>query len=1061
MNNQILFVPVEENEKIFLYTITSWASSLPPIFANKWYVNGISPKRLQKEIGTYFEKSFPPEIYPGITIYNNSKKDMLKDFTDSTFSIYLGLFIEIFKFIRHRTFKPTWNTITITGDIAIHEGIVEPVGVTHINEKYTGVKSYAEEHEKENHLFLYVSDERPVESGWNGNFEVKAFTPQDSIGAIIAELFEPAFDPKQNEFFDPLRDTLELWDYVSTPVFEEMKRTALSKKWTGFLIHGEGESGKSAMAFELSKYLAEAERIYAPIWVRIEENEKLRELFATHKKSRSVRLGQKTDPLENPVTAHIAGLIAETLHCAWTPENGLSTLANELKRDENCPYLLIIDNLEVNEVDEVWKSVQTIVNGCSPRLPVVLTSRIKGNIAGLTEIRPSALTADDIEKLVENVAGTHGQDYAQELINRKGKQEYDEFIDRLHKNFASFPGIITVIIPQLDRGLPALLQTLDNLNLLDKDANEKAEAIYTTLFSHLDSFTQVVLFLFIRLTLPWIDASKFNNLTQAIWQIMSGFCVSGMMQFDGISCTPAEIEEKTHQALNELARIHLLNRDTIGAAERSGKNEYYIKTLPMKIFISNESIINAIIPVPSKMRIFMRTFYDSLNGEFLLKALIGPEELIRICIYYQQSGGRLKFLLDKYYGKSLLRDDSLFIDYSFLIWAAKHSTTDEHISILYKHGYKKVDERYILHYAAFCNPNEEVIQQLLVYAKVSRKDREGRTPLHYAAWGNSNPNIINLLYNEEPRTMYIRTEDGDLPIHYAAQNTNPDVFKRLVELDRRLLDYANSNGLLPLFEFIMHCNDPNIVSWLKEKQIDLNTTKPSNGMTLLHFAALNTDETILRKLIEADVKTNVTDKNGLTVLHNIAANSELGNMNENIIPILLECGLNIHAIDSNGNTPLHIAAIHNKDICSILVLLIHGAKTDINVKNKEGLTPLNCAVLYNEDPNVIYALIENDEDIFIPDDKGVCLIHSASLNKEPAVIKVFIEAYKEKGVTLDVTDNDGETPLHYAADNENPEIPIALIKAGAALDAKDNTGKPAIAYLKKRKDWSVIKKAIK
>ena len=961
MSSQTLFVPVEE-EGLFLYEVKVNAAADT---VNTWWINGIPlPRMLKETAAVYFDKP----IHPAEISFTNSGKRPKWPLDDSTKSVYLGLFIAMLQYARRRTFKPEWDSITVTGDIAIHEGTVEPAGVTHIKEKHAGVQNYAKEHEKENHLFLYVSDEQPVKPGWDGNLEVKAFTPQDSIGAIIAELFEPAFHREQKKFFDRIPVALEAWDYVSTNVFEEMKRNALSKKWTGFLIHGEGESGKSAMALELAKYLAAAERIYAPIWVRTEENE-LHERFPAKKELRSppsetltssiqpdhivcfgssvssISLGQKKEKSENPVTDYIAGLIAEALNHAWTPQDGLSALANALER-EGSPYLLIIDNLEVNEIDEVWKSVQAVVGKCSPRPPVVFTSRIEAKITGLTPVRPSELTAGEIEKLVENIAQKQGQAYTQELLNWKDKQEYDEFITHLHANFASFPGIITVIVPQLDRGLPAVLQTLDNLNLLDKDVNEKAEAIYTTVFSHLDSFTQVVLFLFIRFTLPWIGDSFFDRtLTQKICQILSELEASDV-QFDGIGHTPEKIEEKTYQALDELARIHILNRDPAGAADRPGKNEYYIKTLPIKILTSSESIANAIIPVTDK-----KCPYALLEGEWLRVASIAPEELIRICIYYHQSGKRLETLLTKYYV------DYLHSDYYLFTWAAAFSKKPEHIKAFYDHGYKEIDREFILHKAACNNQNEKVIQQLLDYgAKVSIKDAKGDTPLHCAAQYNPNPNIISLLHSREPEALPIRNNYGYLPIHLAAMNKNPDVFKRFVKLDPHLLDYDDTYGNMPLFDFIRYCNDPNIVSWLEENKIDLNLTNPANGATLLHYAAMN---------------------------------SKLDLMHEDMITILKGKRLNINATDLNGYTPLHWAAQYNTSINSIRILLINGADADINAKNKAYLTPLMCA----------------------------------------------------------------------AAENENPEIPIALINAGADLYAQDNDGKTAISYLKERKDWSVIKKA--
>ena len=56
------------------------------------------------------------------------------------------------------------------------------------------------------------------------------------------------------------------------------------------------------------------------------------------------------------------------------------------------------------------------------------------------------------------------------------------------------------------------------------------------------------------------------------------------------------------------------------------------------------------------------------------------------------------------------------------------------------------------------------------------------------------------------------------------------------------------------------------------------------------------------------------------------------------------------------------------------------------------------------------------------------------------------------GWNMDVKDEDGKTPLMYAAaHNKNPDVAEALIKAGADINAKDSNGKTSLMYAKERK----------
>ena len=71
------------------------------------------------------------------------------------------------------------------------------------------------------------------------------------------------------------------------------------------------------------------------------------------------------------------------------------------------------------------------------------------------------------------------------------------------------------------------------------------------------------------------------------------------------------------------------------------------------------------------------------------------------------------------------------------------------------------------------------------------------------------------------------------------------------------------------------------------------------------------------------------------------------------------------------------------------------------------------------------------------------LIYAAVSNQDPVVISILTKA----GAAVDEQDNDGNTPLMGAArNNGNPEIVSALLKAGAAIEGRNKSGKTALMY---------------
>ncbi|XP_047544899.1 ankyrin repeat domain-containing protein 39 isoform X1 [Vanessa atalanta] len=113
----------------------------------------------------------------------------------------------------------------------------------------------------------------------------------------------------------------------------------------------------------------------------------------------------------------------------------------------------------------------------------------------------------------------------------------------------------------------------------------------------------------------------------------------------------------------------------------------------------------------------------------------------------------------------------------------------------------------------------------------------------------------------------------------------------------------------------------------------------------------------------------------------------------------------VNSVDNSGYTALHYAARNGHDnICSIL--LQYGAQ--INASTRSG--------------------------------KATALHRAAAAGKENTVVLLI-----KSGAQLDIQDADGKTPLHKAAENQNPNIVNILLNACPKLrDMKDNKDNLAV-----------------
>jgi ankyrin repeat protein len=155
----------------------------------------------------------------------------------------------------------------------------------------------------------------------------------------------------------------------------------------------------------------------------------------------------------------------------------------------------------------------------------------------------------------------------------------------------------------------------------------------------------------------------------------------------------------------------------------------------------------------------------------------------------------------------------------------------------------------------------------------------------------------------------------------------------------------------------MH-GDKDTVRDLLKQAVDVNAAQ-GDGMTALHWAALNGDAELAQTLIYAGANTRATTRlGGYTPLFMA---SKAGN--SATIDVLLKAGADPKAPAVDGLTPLMMAAVSG-DPKSVQSLLDHGA--DVNARESEnGETAMSFAAALNR-PGAIQVLLKNGADINYP-----------------------------------------------------------------------------------------------
>uniref|UniRef100_A0AC34FJ21 26S proteasome non-ATPase regulatory subunit 10 n=1 Tax=Panagrolaimus sp. ES5 TaxID=591445 RepID=A0AC34FJ21_9BILA len=200
----------------------------------------------------------------------------------------------------------------------------------------------------------------------------------------------------------------------------------------------------------------------------------------------------------------------------------------------------------------------------------------------------------------------------------------------------------------------------------------------------------------------------------------------------------------------------------------------------------------------------------------------------------------------------------------------------------------------------------------------------------------------------------------------------------------------------------------------------------------------NLPELAKKFLVEHNWLTNHVDDSGRTAVHWAAVGGCLS-----ILELIASRDPHVLTVsDDAGWNLIMLASSAGRD--QVVKYLLSSVDSDVNHKNKNGQTPLHYAASKNH-PNIVKLLIENNADLNQTDKLGAAPLHRASAQGHIDVVKILCSNPK---IRIDIKDNEGNTPLHLACEDQNDSLAIFLAKSGANVKMQNKEEKTPLDLCK-------------
>lgn len=299
------------------------------------------------------------------------------------------------------------------------------------------------------------------------------------------------------------------------------------------------------------------------------------------------------------------------------------------------------------------------------------------------------------------------------------------------------------------------------------------------------------------------------------------------------------------------------------------------------------------------------------------------------------------------------------------------------------------------------------------------KDYVGNTQLSRAA-KHGHVNVVTYLLSRRDVAADSRNRQSCTPLMLACQSNHIEVMRLFLHRDDVDVNTRDSHGQTPLIHMAKSNQAEAFKVLLESKSVDINA-QDNTGQTSLKWRAEHGNEELVCILLDMGAQhKKTTDGYNITPLSQAVVRRHF-----NIVNLIALQGI----ANPEKTNQAFLVAVQRADT-NIARLLLDTGIVDINRKYRFWGTPLTIAAAGHQTATITL-LLERGADPSIANAEGRTPLNESCKQGSTSIVKLLLD---HSTAQIDVVDNHGKSPLHYAVEFGFQWTVRLLLNAGAKID---------------------------